>query len=196
MRNISFVIYEPSYLIRKGLSSLLESMDNIQLLYKQEEMTDWEKLAKLNPDYILLNDQLINNYDELKANILKFEIKSKFIKITTKTQNPLPYPFSDLININGDKSAIVNKIKKILSLSENNNENNSKKEMLSDREINVLKLVASGFSNKEIAEKLFISTHTVITHRKNITNKLGIKSISGLTVYAVLNKLIDLKDLR
>ena len=54
-----------------------------------------------------------------------------------------------------------------------------------------MQLVALGNSNKEIAEKLFISIHTVISHRKNITEKLGIKSISGLTVYAILNKLID-----
>src|SRR5690606_28213921 len=55
---------------------------------------------------------------------------------------------------------------------------------LTSREKEVLKLVALGFSNKAIAEKLFISIHTVITHRKNITEKTGIKSISGLTVYS------------
>lgn len=64
-------------------------------------------------------------------------------------------------------------------------------EGLSNREIDVLKLVALGYSNKEIADKLFISTHTVMSHRKNITEKLGIKSISGLTVYAIINNYID-----
>jgi DNA-binding NarL/FixJ family response regulator len=64
-------------------------------------------------------------------------------------------------------------------------------EGLSNREIEVLKLVALGYANKEIAEKLYISTHTVISHRKNITEKLGIKSISGLTVYAIINNYID-----
>lgn len=59
------------------------------------------------------------------------------------------------------------------------------------REKEILKQVALGFSNKEIADSLFISIHTVITHRKNITGKLGIKSISGLTVYAIINRLID-----
>ena len=62
---------------------------------------------------------------------------------------------------------------------------------LTEREIEVVKLVAVGKTNKEIAGELYISFHTVISHRKNITEKLGIKSISGLTVYAVLNKLID-----
>ena len=62
---------------------------------------------------------------------------------------------------------------------------------LSKREAEVLKLVALGLSNKEIANRLFISSHTVISHRKKITSKLGIKSISGLTVYAIINNLID-----
>jgi DNA-binding CsgD family transcriptional regulator len=59
------------------------------------------------------------------------------------------------------------------------------------REKEILKQVAMGLSNKEIADNLFISIHTVMTHRKNITGKLGIKSISGLTVYAIINRLID-----
>jgi DNA-binding CsgD family transcriptional regulator len=62
---------------------------------------------------------------------------------------------------------------------------------LTQRETEILRQVAMGYSNKEIADSLFISIHTVITHRKNITGKLGIKSISGLTVYAIINHLID-----
>ncbi|NDV58902.1 LuxR C-terminal-related transcriptional regulator [Bacteroides sp. 519] len=62
---------------------------------------------------------------------------------------------------------------------------------LSDREIEVLVLVSKGYINKEIAEKLNISLTTVITHRKNITEKLGIKSVSGLTMYAVMNGYVE-----
>lgn len=58
---------------------------------------------------------------------------------------------------------------------------------LSMREIEVLVLITQGLINKEIADKLNISMTTVITHRKNITEKLGIKSVSGLTIYAVMN---------
>lgn len=71
----------------------------------------------------------------------------------------------------------------------------AKTEGLTNREVDVLKLVALGFSNKEIADKLFISTHTVMSHRKNMTEKLGIKSISGLTVYAIINNIIDTTSL-
>jgi DNA-binding CsgD family transcriptional regulator len=64
---------------------------------------------------------------------------------------------------------------------------------LSEREREVLAKVAQGAINKEIADSLNISLNTVITHRKNITAKLGIKTISGLTVYAILNGIISAK---
>lgn len=54
--------------------------------------------------------------------------------------------------------------------------------------------VALGKSNKEIAEMLFISVHTVTTHRKNISAKLGIHSPAGLTIYAILHNIVDLNE--
>lgn len=62
---------------------------------------------------------------------------------------------------------------------------------LSAREIEVLTLIARGHINKEIANKLHISLTTVISHRKNITEKLGIKSVSGLTIYAVMHGYVE-----
>ena len=66
---------------------------------------------------------------------------------------------------------------------------------LSKRETDVLVAVAKGMMNKEIADQMNISIHTVISHRKNITRKTGIKSVSGLTVYALLKDLIHEEDL-
>lgn len=62
---------------------------------------------------------------------------------------------------------------------------------LSGREIDVLRLIAKGVTNKEIADKLSISLNTVLTHRKNITAKLGIKTVSGLTFYAIMNGIVS-----
>ena len=62
---------------------------------------------------------------------------------------------------------------------------------LSVREIEVLRLIAKGLINKEIAQKLNISLTTVISHRKNITEKLGIKTVSALTIYAIMNGYIE-----
>lgn len=62
---------------------------------------------------------------------------------------------------------------------------------LSAREIEVLRLLVRGYINKEIAERLHISLTTVISHRKNITSKLGIKTVPGLTIYAVMHGYIE-----
>ena len=67
-------------------------------------------------------------------------------------------------------------------------------EELSVREKDILVCVAKGMLNKEIADLYNISIYTVITHRKNITRKTGIKTVAGLTVYALLNNLIDINS--
>ena len=68
-------------------------------------------------------------------------------------------------------------------------------DVLSAREKEILVCVAKGMLNKEIADAENISIHTVITHRKNITRKTGIKTVAGLTVYALLNNLIDINTI-
>ncbi len=71
--------------------------------------------------------------------------------------------------------------------------NSNVEDELSEREKDVLIQVVNGLSNKEIAEKLFISPHTVMSHRKNITKKLNIHSTAGLTIYAISNGLIEVR---
>jgi regulator of cell morphogenesis and NO signaling len=68
--------------------------------------------------------------------------------------------------------------------------------LLSEREKDVIICIVKGLSNKAIAEKLFISINTVTTHRRNITKKLNIHSSAGLTIYAIMNKLVDIKEVK
>jgi DNA-binding NarL/FixJ family response regulator len=67
--------------------------------------------------------------------------------------------------------------------------------ILSDREIEVMSLIVQGFINKEIADKLNIGLSTVITHRKNIMDKLGLRSVSALTIYAVTHGYVDINKI-
>ena len=78
---------------------------------------------------------------------------------------------------------------------ETQEETGAGQDILSDREKEIVKEIARGLTNKEIADKLFISVFTVTTHRKNITQKLGIKTIAGLTVYALMNGLISPEEI-
>lgn len=76
---------------------------------------------------------------------------------------------------------------KLLGFVEILNQDEVEKGELSAREKDVLRLLVKGKINKEIADELCISINTVITHRKNITSKTGIKSVSGLSIYALMN---------
>ena len=67
--------------------------------------------------------------------------------------------------------------------------------ILTDREIEVMSLIVQGFINKEIADKLNIGIATVITHRKNIMDKLGMRSVSALTIYAVMHGYVDINKI-
>jgi len=69
------------------------------------------------------------------------------------------------------------------------------RKILSDREIEVMSLIVQGYINKEIADKLNISLSTVITHRKNIMDKLGLRSVSALTIYAVTHGYVDINTI-
>ena len=67
--------------------------------------------------------------------------------------------------------------------------------ILSDREIEVMSYIVQGYTNKEIADKLTITLNTVISHRKNIMDKLGMKSVSALTIYAVMHGYVDINKI-
>ena len=69
------------------------------------------------------------------------------------------------------------------------------RKVLSDREIEVMSLIVQGFINQEIADRLNIGLATVITHRKNIMDKLGLKSVSALTIYAVMHGYVDINKI-
>ena len=97
-------------------------------------------------------------------------------------------PNGDLITIIDENNADN---MQFIDLDEKDDETSAS--LLSQREIEVLRLVASGMINKQIADTLNISINTVLTHRKNITAKLGIKSVSGLSFYAMMNGIIDPK---
>ena len=83
-----------------------------------------------------------------------------------------------------------------LKISSMINKNPEGGEALSKREKDVIVCVVQGMTNKEIADVLYISTNTVITHRRNIAKKLQIHSPAGLTIYAIVNNLVDISSVR
>ena len=90
-----------------------------------------------------------------------------------------------------DLSTIVDSLQAILARIDATTDASRRPDELTSREVEVLRLITRGKINKEIADELCISLNTVLTHRKNITSKLGIKTVSGLTFYAMMNGLVD-----
>lgn len=83
-----------------------------------------------------------------------------------------------------------------LTQTEEEQHQEQEQEALSAREREIIACVVKGMTNKEIAEALFLSVHTVITHRRNIARKLQIHSPVGLTIYAIVNKLVDISEIK
>ena len=106
-----------------------------------------------------------------------FEVESKlFTPAVEKLEKSLRRQHEQLLEENQDEAPVQNE------------------DCLSEREKDVVRGVALGKSNKEIADMLFISVHTVTTHRKNISAKLGIHSPAGLTIYAILHSIVDINE--
>ena len=185
------LIAEQSHIISSGFLALLKGFKDIEDVKVVTLAGDCVKGVKeYLPDLILINTSFLSE-DQMTE--LMFE-KGKEVQILYVFNSLLPIdaPLNQL-SILDAKSALVDKITSVLTKVEKTQNNDN--EELSPREKAILKQVALGLTNKEIAEKTYISTHTVISHRKNITRKLGIKTVSGLTVYAILNNIIQMDDI-
>ena len=191
------IIVEPSPIVSAGLASYFDDMKQVSIVSQLDRIDRMEeKLAAYNPDILIINPLLI-----------AYDTNEHFLKICRDFSNVIPVAlvtsyvdagilkqFKDVIEINDSKQKVVTKI---FNLFSDNKLTQDKPESveLSNRETDVLVALVKGLTNKEISDKLYISVHTVITHRKNIVRKTGIKSVSALTVYAIINNLIDEKDI-
>lgn len=196
MKTNKLIIVEPSPIISAGLIRYLEDINQIQIVSVLDSAESLqEKMVVHNPDLLIINPLIIgyNNinlfrqFTQNNPNILCVAL------ITTYIDRVFLKNFKDTIELTDSKQKVVNKIINLLNNNEETTQNDTVE--LSNRETEVLVRVAKGMTNKDISEVLNISVHTVITHRKNIVKKTGIKSVSGLTVYALLNNLIDESDI-
>ena len=120
--------------------------------------------------------------------------RSKTIVLTADSIEVRKNTSINYVYVQASQEVIIEQLKQYFSGDNTILSNDSNKE-LSVREVEVLQLIVKGGTNKEIADKLYISLNTVLTHRKNITAKLGIKTVSGLTFYAIMNGLVSGEDI-
>lgn len=132
------------------------------------------------------SDLIISKPDTLATNPDFFLRRQGRVAILTTGGEISNSPFY-LVPCDLPEDAFISRCREIL---EHLSPASSLRSDLSAREIEVLREIAAGLTSKEIAEKLFISVNTVISHRKNLTAKLGIRSVSGLSLYAMMNGLL------
>ncbi|MCK5536412.1 MAG: helix-turn-helix transcriptional regulator [Bacteroidales bacterium] len=191
MNNTRFLILEKSYIIRQGIKTILKDIANVKIIEDTNYNLPLDSIIEnTNPSIIIFNCKLLKEQASLYKTLKSFEDKIKLVVIKGTNKKLHKNHIFDLsIDIDSSKAEIFKNINLLIN-EINPLSNEEQTSELSDREIEVLKNVAKGKINKEIADILFISTHTVITHRKNISKKLGIKSVAGLTIYAIINKII------
>ncbi len=199
METVHVIIAELSQLVRLGINGIVRQM-GIPLVIR--EVTEAEKLPGIlrkDHSYLFItSSSFIGNCSaDFLKHILSGGRKIRRVLIRNRyEESDSNKAFDEIIEPEDNEKAIYRKLEKQFRVLLNTSIPASQPEEISDREKEVLQLVALGMTNKEIAGKLFISSHTVITHRKNITAKLGIKTIAGLTVYAVIHKLIAPEQLK
>ncbi len=187
------IIVEPSYLLSSGLAHCFDDSQNLTVTVQLDSVERLhEKLNINNPDILIINPLLLLYSDvvSLRQIIHDFPDLICMALVSSYVERNVLKQYKDVIELNDGKQKVISKIYALLNDSCSNAAQTESIE-LSNRETDVLVAIAKGLTNKEISEQLFISVHTVITHRKNIIKKTGIKSVSGLTVYALLNNLID-----
>ena len=179
------IVVHQSEIVRKGLASMIGT------LWKKEiiQISDMNQFP--DRDFCRKCNLLVFVETSLAEGVLILAEDSNVETVLiTANHHPVTGDLESLrsVNLYSDISLLKGIVDDFIK---NEPESTAGENDLTQREKEILRLVAMGYSNKEIADSLFISIHTVITHRKNITGKLGIKSISGLTVYAIINRLID-----
>ena len=189
------IICEASEIISIGLAEIIDSMaqfDVVSRLDSPEHLS--EKITATDANLLIIDPALLGFHNrEFLSQLGKEHPQLIMIALATSyLDHSMLTPYNGVIEINDTRSKINSKMN---GFAQSESTKNADDVELSKRETDVLVAIAKGMMNKEIADQMNISIHTVISHRKNITRKTGIKSVSGLTVYALLNNLIDEKDL-
>jgi DNA-binding CsgD family transcriptional regulator len=189
-------IIDPNTLAVLGLKQLLQ---NVLPIMTVDTFGAFAELEASNPDSYFHYFAAMNIVLENKAFFI--ERKRKTIVLTLSLDSTSTLSDFHSLCINVPEQELVRSLLTLQQSAHGHGKNMPpmpevlNRKILSDREIEVMSLIVQGNINKEIAEKLNIGLTTVITHRKNIMDKLGMKSVSALTIYAVMHGYVDINKI-
>ncbi len=189
---LKVLIAEPSQIVAEGLQSMFSDCAKLEVSGIVEDMEKLEeRIMSRHPDIIVINPGILPYTRQFPAS---FNFPEGCFAVALVYQYFEPSflrNFDAIIDIRDSKHDIISTLLNLEQVDIHKKDASEGASELTKRERDILVLVAKGLMSKEIAEQLNISIHTVISHRKNITKKTGIKSVAGLAVYAMLNNLMN-----
>ena len=198
--NLKVAIAEPADIIRYGLEMMLKRLPGFRLqlveIATANSLLDLLQLHK--PDLLIVNPLLPGSFglSHIKEECGCEEMKCVALQTTPVDPQTLEV-YDERLSLYDSAEEIARKLQRLTQKPDAEGaEGEEGQQLLSQREKEIVICVVKGMTNKEIAEKLFLSIHTVITHRRNISKKLQIHSAAGLTIYAIVNKLVELSDVK
>ena len=189
-------IIDPNTLSALGLKSMLM---NVMPIMTVETFGSFAELMANEPESFVHYFVAMNVVLKNKSFFSEHRRKTIVLTLSRDTASQLSEFHSLCINV--PESELVRSLLLLEQHAHGNGKNLPpmpqvlQQKILSDRELEVLALIVQGYINKEIADKLNIGLTTVITHRKNIMEKLGMKSVSALTIYAVMHGYVDINQI-
>jgi two-component system, NarL family, response regulator NreC len=211
MKSIKVLISDFQFLTREGLIKLMEGTQHFDLIGVLENREQWmEQVTQAQPDVLILDYP--ERQSDMNATLTEFiKLQASNILVVTNEiekghiQNLLSLGVKGIVTKRCSQTEIIhaiesvaksnrffcNSILEIVMAPHEEVGQNCEPTDLSKREFEVLELIAKGFRTADIAEKLFVSIHTINSHRKNILKKLKLKSPAQLIVYAIESKLVQ-----
>jgi len=193
--NIKIVIAENSLIFRSGISAVLKRLSDYTFSINEvSNMDAFMLFSRLHrPEIAIINPLFLGGVSI--ANYKRDNPDTKVVALVSGYfDNKTLADFDGSISIFDDLDTVNDTISSVLHIEED--DDNIETEQLSQREKEIIRCVVKGLTNKAIAEKLSISIHTVITHRRNISKKLQIHSSAGLAIYAIVNKIVEIQNIK
>jgi len=192
-KRINIAIIEPSEIVYEGFSTVILKAKRNTYIYWISDLMELNDLFEQTAiDIVIVNPNVIINRESEFMKFKKLHLQVSWLAfVYSFCDSHLLGQFNDVIYISESKDVIVKKLDDSVVKSSGK----VVKEQLSEREIDVLVQLVNGLSNKEIADVLNISIHTVISHRKNIVEKTGIKSLPGLTIFAISQNITSMNNI-
>lgn len=186
---------ENSLILRSGISAVLKRLSDYTFSINEvSNMDAFMLFSRLHrPEIAIINPLFLGGVSI--ANYKRDNPDTKVVALVSGYfDNKTLADFDGSISIFDDLDTVNDTISSVLHIEED--DDNIETEQLSQREKEIIGCVVKGLTNKAIAEKLSISIHTVITHRRNISKKLQIHSSAGLAIYAIVNKIVEIQDIK